>query len=448
MKNSSNKIENSSKKYTNSDDNLGKNEPQISSDNSSNHFSDTGSKESSDPAKKIHRFIPNSKYFTILCYALLFVLGSILIYKFVGNFHATVNGIGYIINLISPFLAGAFIALVLFPLVKLMYRKVFIGLFHMKSEKAAKYLSIFFTYVIAIGLLILLLGVVIPQIIKSITEITEQLPVWYKSAITFIDEFEANHPALNDTIDYSAINDKIEQALPGVISYVTSMLTNIVPVVVNTSVAIVKGLVSFIISIIVSVYMISDHKNLFYQGQRLMYALFPVRAVNITKEILKESASIFIGFILGKALDSLIIGIICFVLMMIFQFPYAVLISVIVGITNMIPYFGPYIGGAIGFIFVLINNPIKALFFILLILVIQQFDGLYLGPKILGDSTGLSPLWVIFAITVGGSLFGVLGMFLGVPCIAVISYILNRIIKFLLRKKDVNVPSCDSQDRM
>ena len=421
MKTSSDKIENASKKYTKSD---------------------------ADLNKKVHRFIPNSKYFTILCYALLFVLGSILIYKFIGNFHATVSAIGYIINLISPFLAGAFIALVLFPLVKLLYRKVFIGLFHMKSEKAAKYLSIFFTYIIAIGLLILLLGVVIPQIIKSITEITEQLPIWYNSALSFINHFEANHPSLNDTIDYTAINEKIEQALPGAITYITSMLTNIVPVVVNTSVAIVKGVVSFLISVIVSVYMISDQKNIFYQGQRLMYALFPVKAVNITKEILKESASIFIGFILGKALDSLIIGIICFVAMMIFHFPYAVLISVIVGITNMIPYFGPYIGGAIGFIFVLINNPIKALFFILLILIIQQFDGLYLGPKILGDKTGLSPLWVIFAITVGGSLFGVLGMFLGVPCIAVISYILNRIIKFLLGKKDVSVPSCDSQDRM
>ena len=181
MKTSSNKIENTSKKYTES---------------------------GADLNKKVHRFIPNSKYFTILCYALLFVLGSILIYKFIGNFHATVGAIGYIINLISPFLAGAFIALVLFPLVKLLYRKVFIGLFHMKSEKAAKYLSIFFTYIIAIGLLILLLGVVIPQIIKSITEITEQLPIWYNSALTFINQFESNHPSLNDTINYTAINEK------------------------------------------------------------------------------------------------------------------------------------------------------------------------------------------------------------------------------------------------
>lgn len=415
-----------------------------------NHSNDTDSsshKEKNHTGKS-HHFEPNSKYYTIMCYCLLFVLFSILIYKFIGNFSATLSAIGYFINLLSPFLIGAFIALVLFPLVKRLYRDVFLGALHMKSHKAAKFLAILATYIISLGLVTLLFVVVVPQIIKSITEITEQMPVWYTSALTYVMNFESNHPALNDTLNYSVINERIEQALPEAINYITKTLTNIVPVVVTTSVAIVKGLVSFLIAIIVSVYMISDQKELFYQGQRLMYALLPVRAVDLTKETLKESANIFIGFILGKALDSLIIGIICFVLMMIFRFPYAVLISVIVGITNMIPYFGPYIGGAIGFIFVLINNPIKALFFILLILVIQQFDGLYLGPKILGNTTGLSPLWVIFAITVGGSLFGVLGMFLGVPCVAVLSYILNRIIRHLLNKKNITVPSCDSQDHL
>ena len=125
-----------------------------------------------------------------------------------------------------------------------------------------------------------------------------------------------------------------------------------------------------------------------------------------------------------------------------------VLISVVVGITNMIPYFGPYIGGAVGFLFILIVSPFKALLFALLILVIQQFDGLYLGPKILGDKTGLKPLWVIFSITVGGSLFGVLGMFLGVPCVAVLGYILNQVVTHFLGKKNITVTPYDSHDRI
>ena len=167
------------------------------------------------------------------------------------------------------------------------------------------------------------------------------------------------------------------------------MLTNLLPYVVNTSMAIVKGLVNLIIAIMVSVYMISDHKNIFYNFKRVLYAVFPKNAADTTRKICRESGTIFLKFMYGKALDSLIIGIICFICMTIFKFPYTVLISVIVGITNMIPYFGPYIGGVMGGIIIVIVNPIQVIFFAILILVIQQFDGLFLGPKILGESTGL-----------------------------------------------------------
>lgn len=134
--------------------------------------------------------------------------------------------------------------------------------------------------------------------------------------------------------------------------------------------------------------------------------------------------------------------------MTIFKFPYTVLISVIVGITNMIPYFGPYIGGVMGGIIIVIVNPIQVIFFAILILVIQQFDGLFLGPKILGESTGLKPLWVIFAIVVGGALFGVLGMFLGVPVMAVICYITNLVVEHFLKKRNISVQPYDSPDEM
>jgi predicted PurR-regulated permease PerM len=174
----------------------------------------------------------------------------------------------------------------------------------------------------------------------------------------------------------------------------------------------------------------------------------PKKTADTTRKVLRESASIFSSFIIGKVVDSLIIGIICFICMTIFRFPYALLISVAVGVTNIIPYFGPYIGGVIGGIIILIVNPVKVIFFAIMILVIQQFDGLYLGPKILGEKTGLRPLWVIFSIIVGGKLFGVIGMFLGVPCVAVISYILNLIIEYLLKKKNIYVTPYESKDEM
>lgn len=412
--------------------------------------SDSGTTDKSSatasPRSK-NEFRPNSRYFSIMIYCLMFVFFSILVYKFIGHFDTTLTFIGMIISMISPFLIGAFIAFVLYPLVRFLYRRVFNDLFKMKSDKGAKWLSILFAYLFAIGVIAILMVFIIPQVYESLAEITEQLPIWYNNALKFVDEFESNHQDWT-FLDYNAINNKIETALPMIMDYITQMMANLLPVLLNTSISIVKGIINFIIAIMVSVYMVSDHKNLFYQFKRLIYAILPKKTADVTRTIVHESGRIFSSFIFGKALDSLIIGIMCFILMLIFRFPYAVLISVVVGITNMIPYFGPYIGGVIGGIIILIVNPFQVIFFAILILCLQQFDGLFLGPKILGDKTGLKPLWVIFSITVGGSLFGVLGMFLGVPCVAVISYILNLIVQHFLDKKNIEVTPYDSPDRM
>ena len=148
---------------------------------------------------------------------------------------------------------------------------------------------------------------------------------------------------------------------------------------------------------------------------------------------------IFNGFLFGKAVDSLIIGILCFIAMSILQLPYSLLLSVIVGITNMIPYFGPIIGAIPGFVIYLFIDPKLSLFFAIMILILQQFDGLYLGPKILGDLTGIKPLWVIFGIVIGGAYFGAVGMFLGVPTVAVFMYLADLFIESKLKKKKIDL---------
>ena len=307
--------------------------------------------------------------------------------------------------------------------------------------------QILVTYVIAIGVIAILMVFILPQLYTSITDIVDRLPVWYNNLTTMVDNFENRHADLG-FIDYNIINEHLTSLYPKIISYLTDTLANLLPYVVNTSMAIVKGIVNLIISIMVSVYMISDHKNIFYQFKKLLYAVFPKQAADTARTICRESTNIFLKFMYGKAIDSVIIGIICFICMNIFKFPYTVLISVIVGITNMIPYFGPYIGGVLGGIIIVIVNPVQVIFFAVMILVIQQFDGLFLGPKILGDSTGLKPLWVIFAIVVGGAMFGVLGMFLGVPTMAVICYILNIVVEHFLKKRNITVQPYDSPDKM
>ena len=419
----------------------------MSTDENKNSGNNTNTAQDINPVIRKNRFHPNSRYFTIVIYGLMFVLGTILLVRIVGSFNNTVKLLGQALQVIAPFLVGAFIAFILYPLVRFFYRNLFKNTLHMKSDKLSKWLSILVTYVIAIGVIAILMVFILPQLYTSITDIVDRLPVWYNNLTTMVDNFENRHADLG-FIDYNVINEHLTSLYPKIISYLTDTLANLLPYVVNTSMAIVKGIVNLIISIMVSVYMISDHKNIFYQFKKLLYAVFPKQAADTARTICRESTNIFLKFMYGKAIDSVIIGIICFICMNIFKFPYTVLISVIVGITNMIPYFGPYIGGVLGGIIIVIVNPVQVIFFAVMILVIQQFDGLFLGPKILGDSTGLKPLWVIFAIVVGGAMFGVLGMFLGVPTMAVICYILNIVVEHFLKKRNITVQPYDSPDKM
>lgn len=419
----------------------------MSTDENKNSGNNTNTAQDINPVIRKNRFQPNSQYFTIVIYGLMFVLGTILLVRIVGSFNNTVKLLGQALQVIAPFLVGAFIAFILYPLVRFFYRNLFKNTLHMKSDKLSKWLSILVTYVIAIGVIAILMVFILPQLYTSITDIVDRLPVWYNNLTTMVDNFENRHADLG-FIDYNLINEHLTSLYPKIISYLTDTLANLLPYVVNTSMAIVKGVVNLIISIMVSVYMISDHKNIFYQFKKLLYAVFPKQAADTARAICRESTNIFLKFMYGKAIDSVIIGIICFVCMNIFKFPYTVLISVIVGITNMIPYFGPYIGGVLGGIIIVIVNPVQVIFFAVMILVIQQFDGLFLGPKILGDSTGLKSLWVIFAIVVGGAMFGVLGMFLGVPTMAVICYILNIVVEHFLKKRNITVQPYDSPDKM
>ena len=419
----------------------------MSTDENKNSGNNTNTAQDINPVIRKNRFQPNSRYFTIVIYGLMFVLGTILLVRIVGSFNNTVKLLGQALQVIAPFLVGAFIAFILYPLVRFFYRNLFKNTLHMKSDKLSKWLSILVTYVIAIGVIAILMVFILPQLYTSITDIVDRLPVWYNNLTTIVDNFENRHADLG-FIDYNLINEHLTSLYPKIISYLTDTLANLLPYVVNTSMAIVKGVVNLIISIMVSVYMISDHKNIFYQFKKLLYAVFPKQAADTARTICRESTNIFLKFMYGKAIDSVIIGIICFICMNIFKFPYTVLISVIVGITNMIPYFGPYIGGVLGGIIIVIVNPVQVIFFAVMILVIQQFDGLFLGPKILGDSAGLKPLWVIFAIVVGGAMFGVLGMFLGVPTMAVICYILNIVVEHFLKKRNITVQPYDSPDKM
>lgn len=379
-----------------------------------------------------HKFSKNNKYYTIALYTIAVVTICSLIIRVIMNWESTSSTISHALKVLYPFLFGLLIAYFLNPLSKVLAH--FLNRFFKDRHPGIrKGLSILLSYIIVLGLIITVLFYIIPQIIDSLTQITSFINSAQSGYNQFMDkvlELESTHPEW----DLSGINDAMEEIPDKIINIITKAIPTIIPTIYNTSMSLISGFLNVIIAIIVSVYMLIDKNRLIFNAKRVIYAIFGQKTGDKLLHTGSECNRIFSSFIIGKLIDSLIIGILCFIAMSILKLPYALIISVIVGVTNMIPYFGPFIGAVPGILLLLFVSFKYALIFTVLIIVLQQFDGLYLGPKILGESTGLRPLWIIFAITVGGSMAGVLGMFLGVPTLAVIAYILNYFIEKRLHK--------------
>jgi predicted PurR-regulated permease PerM len=215
--------------------------------------------------------------------------------------------------------------------------------------------------------------------------------------------------------------------LPNIQTYITSITSGVINMV--------KVLMNAVIGIIVSVYVLMTKEKFIGQSKKIVYAIFkPVRG-NVIIDTFRKSNEIFGGFISGKLLDSAIIGVLCYICLLIMKMPYTLLVSVFVGLTNIIPFFGPFIGAIPSVIIIALADPIKGIYFLIFIFILQQVDGNIIGPKILGDSTGLNSFWVVFAILVFGGLWGFPGMLLGVPLMAVIYYVAQKLVSYFLRKR-------------
>ena len=298
-----------------------------------------------------------------------------------------------------------------------------------RFPRLSRYLAMVVSYIIVIGAIIVIMVFLLPQLSNSVTDLVIKLQQWYLRAYDLAEEMQVKYPS----VDFPFILEKVQTAFNDLLSTdrLTILATNVIPTLFSSAMAVLRTLYYFLFSIMVSVYVLADKQRLVRNLKRLTKAIFKPRKSDVIIEVGTMSHRIFSSFIAGKSLDSLIIGILCFILMSIFNMPFALIISIIVGITNMIPYVGPWIGAIPGFFIIFITDPLQSLFYALLIFALQQFDGLYLGPKILGNSTGLRPVWIIFAISIGGAmgnsfLGSALGMFLGVPAVAVVANLLDR----------------------
>lgn len=353
-----------------------------------------------------------------------------IIFLMIANWGVVLAVIGKFLTILMPFILGFFFACFINPLVK----RVHSLLNRMKPGKRAKIkkaFSVIISYVVVIGVITVLLIYIIPQIKASIGELGNTVQDGYQYMITHQKE-------LNEKIPFIGLGGGIEYIKEFAYKKIMSNGSEILPYVYHVSSSLLTTSYNVLMGLVISIYIILDMKKLKRSARKVVYALSPKKKEQEVWQTMKQCSHIFNGFLIGKMIDSLIIGILCLIAMSILKLPYALLLSLIVCITNMIPYFGPIIGAIPGVMIYLFIDIRYAFIFALMILILQQFDGLYLGPKILGDQTGIKPLWVIFGITVGGAYFGVMGMFLGVPVVAVIMYLLQLFLDKKLKKKDIS----------
>lgn len=382
---------------------------------------------------KQNKFEKNRNYYTISVYAVAVIVISALLIKLFFNWSSTLDTGKKILDVLMPYLIGVFIAYLINPLVKKTDTFIYTKL-KITRRGVRNALSILFSYIVVFGIIVACIIFIIPQIYESLKTIYLGTQTSYDKLIDYLDKLNTKYPQF----DLSYLTTVLENNSASIINFVKGSLDTLLPFLYNTSISVVSWTIDIIISIIVSVYLIVDRNRMINNCRRFLFAVFKKeRAVSIIKT-LSECNRIFSGFIIGKTIDSTIIGFMCFAFMSILGLKYAVLISVIVGITNMIPYFGPFIGAIPGVLILLTVGFNHALVFGIMILALQQFDGLYLGPNILGDSTGLRPVWIIFAITVGGWVAGPIGMFLGVPCVAVIAFLTDKAISKKLEKNQIS----------
>lgn len=321
-----------------------------------------------------------------------------------------------IFNALQPFLWGLAIAFILMPIQRVVENSWLKNT--KQTPKARHRTAIAISMVIFLLILTAFFAVLIPQLVSSFRALAESMD----SYMTTMDNY------LNSVNETGRLADIVDKAMTTIQKSVTDYLSGpegLLSTVVDYSMSMVKGILNFFMGIIVAIYLMNDTKRWKRQFKQVSYALFPKNAAEFIFHVGRLTADMLDKFIFGKALDSLIIGLICGLVCAIMNMPYTPLIAFIVGLTNMIPVFGPFIGAIPCAFILLIIHPIKALEFVIFIIILQQIDGNIIGPRILGGSMGLPALWVMFAILLGGALNGVLGMFLGVPLFSVV-YILVR----------------------
>lgn len=310
-----------------------------------------------------------------------------------------------------------------------------------RRESVGSLLATVVSVVVLVAVVTGLISMLLPQLWESVRGIIEALPTSINNLQLWLEQLLADNQDLEVIVmEYygMAVTQLQSWLSTNVIPNMDARIYGFITGLSSGIFSVINALKNIFIGIIVMVYLLNMKEKLMTQMKMILYGVFPLKVANKVLEEGRYVHQVFGGFIIGKLVDSLIIGILCFVLLNFMKMPYVLLVSVIVGVTNVIPFFGPFIGAVPSAFLILLVSPVKCFWFLGFILLLQQFDGNILGPKILGDSTGLSSFWVLFSILLFGGLFGFVGMIIGVPTFAVFYKLVRELVTWLLEKKQLS----------
>lgn len=393
------------------------------------------------------KFKLNNNYVRWGLTAFLVIAAAIVFYYFMFHSSNIIAGFKRLTDILMPLVFGLATAYLLTPVLNCIENKLMIPLCNKlkiqdskKRKSVIRGISVFLTDFLFIAIVYLLFYMLISQLMPSIQNIIDNFDRYRGNVLDWVDKTLDDNPEIGEYV--LRIIDQYSDQLDAWMSEMPANIAVWMRTVTYTATNILRVLWNFIIGFIISIYVMASKEKFSAQAKKVAYALFERDTANIVIRNFRFTHRTFIGFLSGKLADSAIIGMLCYIGVTLLQMPYAALISVIIGVTNIIPFFGPYLGAVPSAILILIvdpMHPLKCVYFLLFILVLQQFDGNILGPKILGSSTGLTSFWVIFAITFFGGWLGIFGMIIGVPLFAVIYAAIKSFVNTMLQKKKLPI---------
>ena len=375
-------------------------------------------------------------------YKKIFLLGLALLFVayLFRNSGIIFSGLGVFIGICAPFILGGVIAFIMKIPLNFLERKVFDKIKNEKFQKHKRSISIALSFIVLILLIFLISAIIVPQLINSFNELRKSLPSFLQMAIDktreipYLNNYSDKLQAEYDNLSWNEIFNKAK-------SFVKSdeKSSYILNSALSTASSIVGGLVSFFLALITSIYVLAEKERLGYQATRICYSCFDNKVANKIIHVFHLLHENFFGFIRGQLTVATFIGIATFICSLILRMPNAATLGVIIGVTDLVPIIGPFLGGAMGFVMIVIEDPTKGLAFIVLILILQQVESNLVYPKLVGKEVGLPSLWTLVAITIGGSLFGVVGMWAFIPLASTIYTLIKEYTEYKIDEKNLDL---------